>query len=268
MSLVATEGQEFLHQPFAHDDSGESYYFNGFDSSRNIGFAIRVGLKPNLQQADSFICLFLPDGQTGFLRQHVTWVPPTDFNALPDIEVGGVRIRCLQPNRQWSVDFNGDIHIYPPHATEQDLFRVLDSPGQNLQSVSLSASFEACSQAVDFESVREKSMQPAAKLLRSILSSFNARSLRHFALAIRSLKMMMQGGHCEQPMLFKAQLQFQGNTELQGMAHRDHSWGVRDARCIRNWKWLSCVFDKDYAVNITQVELLGLRVTAGVLWNG
>jgi len=100
------------------------------------------------------------------------------------------------------------------------------NPGKNLQPASLAATFETTSQAVDFESVREEPMWPVSGLLRSIASGFNPKALKHFALTIRLVKLMVPG-HCEQPIRLNALLHFQGNTELNGATWRDHSRGVR-----------------------------------------
>jgi|GEM_PF-1418914 len=275
MRLIASPDQEFLHPPSDHADFGESYYFNAFDTTLGVSVALRIGLKPNQRKADYFLCVFFPDGSTGFVRRYVPWTSPADLSLLPNLDLGDLNIRCEEPNQRWAIDFDGDVHLYNESPTEQDKFRVLDAISPTVTRIKLSGLFTGMNQVVDFESVRTKALRPGADLLRSFFATLNPKSLKHLGLTVTSIKTMMQGGHTEQPMRFEGKFQvldhvaaFADETAFSGVGHRDHSWGVRDGRCLRNWKWFSWVFDEHFALNVTQVELLGMRVSAAVIWDG
>ena len=66
VTLESTD--EHWHASTKQAHWNESFYFNVLDTDAGWGCAVRVGASPNAGNRDGFICLYLPDHTTGFIR--------------------------------------------------------------------------------------------------------------------------------------------------------------------------------------------------------
>ncbi|UCH29827.1 MAG: hypothetical protein JSV06_02045, partial [Myxococcales bacterium] len=98
---------EHWHESTKQAHWNESFYFNVFDSDAGWACAVRVGASPDAGARDGFICLYLPDQTTGFIR--------TSQSSVGDesqIAAGGIALRCAEPFRRWHITYDGPIHHY------------------------------------------------------------------------------------------------------------------------------------------------------------
>lgn len=254
---------EHWHQPSDHAHWNESFYFNVFDADTGWACAARVGATPNAGEQDGFICLYLPDDTTGFIRTS---------EALDDdhsrIAAGGLELLCLEPFRAWQIRYDGPIHRFEEPAKLDALRRTLDP---DAPSKHLTLDLEARSLHAPFD-YRKRSLR--MRPLRDMLGGAGPRSpwqrARRTLRTLRTLPAMTRAHHYEQPVTIRGSLGIDGEaTSIVGLGQRDHSWGVRDMRAPARWRWLSCSFGEDFGFNATQVDVLGMRVLAGfVLHDG
>lgn len=84
--------EEKTHQAGPHKHWNESFYLNFFDLAGNWGGASRIGFSPNQGFADGFVCLYFPNGATGFIR---TWESCRDH--LNRSSAGPIEHACVKP---------------------------------------------------------------------------------------------------------------------------------------------------------------------------
>ena len=253
---------EHWHQPTKNSHWNESFYFNFFDSGTGWACATRVGATPNASAQDGFICLYLPDDTTGFVRTS----QPLDEDRSR-IASGGIEFRCVEPLRTWQVRYDGPIHHFDEPATNDDLRRTLDSnaPTKHLQ---LDLELDSLHAPFDYDK-RTVHRRPIADLLRSAGSRHPLRTLHRTFRTLGALPAMMKANHYEQSGTARGTVTIDGEaTAITGLGQRDHSWGVRDMRAPANWRWLSCQFGEDLCFNATQVDVLGMRVQGGFVLHG
>jgi hypothetical protein len=254
---------EHWHPPTTHTHWNESFYFNVFDADTGWACAVRVGATPNAGAQDGFVCLYLPDSTTGFIRAS----EPFEGNSSR-IAARGIEVRCLDPLRKWQVRYDGPIHRFGVRATDDDIRRTLDAnaPTQHLQ---LEFQLDSLHPPVDYDK-RTVRGRPFRELFHATHARHPLRSLKRTLRTLGALPAMMKANHYEQSGKARGTLALDGNaTEIAGFGQRDHSWGVRDMRAPANWRWLSCQFGAELCFNATQVDVLGMRVQGGfVLYGG
>ena len=64
---VLKEQDEFPHEPDDVTNYNESMYLNTFDLDQEIGGWFRLGNRVNEGYAEMTVCLYLPNGQIGFM---------------------------------------------------------------------------------------------------------------------------------------------------------------------------------------------------------
>ena len=64
---VLEEQDEFPHEPDDVTNYNESMYLNTFDLDQEIGGWFRLGNRVNEGYAEMTVCLYLPNGQIGFM---------------------------------------------------------------------------------------------------------------------------------------------------------------------------------------------------------
>lgn len=254
---------EHWHSPTKHLHWNESYYFNFFDARTGWACAARVGATPNAGEQDGFVCLYLPDGTTGFIR---TSEPLDEGRAR--IASGGIEVSCVEPLRTWRVRYDGPIHHFAGRATDDDIRRTLD-PSAPTKHLQLEFELDSLHAPFDYDK-RTVRRRPFRELLRAASGRHPLRSVKRTLRTLSALPAMMKANHYEQSGTARGTLTLDGKaTEISGFGQRDHSWGVRDMRAPANWRWLSCQFGDDLCFNATQVDVLGMRVQGGfVLYGG
>lgn len=235
----------------------ESFYFNAFDTDARWACAVRVGASPNAGTQDGFVCLYLPDDTTAFIR--------TSQSLDGDesrIVAGGIEVQCAEPFRRWHITYDGPVHHYDRAATSADIHRTLDT-GTPTKHLVLALEVERLSSAVDYDD-RSVRMRPIGEVLRFGTRGTALRTLRRTLRALGSLPAMMAAHHYEQSMIARGTVTVDGErSALAGYGQRDHSWGVRDMGVPASWRWVSCQFGDDLCFNATQVDVLGMRVQSG-----
>ena len=255
MTLESTD--EHWHASTKQAHWNESFYFNVLDTDAGWGCAVRVGASPNAGNRDGFICLYLPDHTTGFIR--------TSQRLDGDesrIVAGGIELRCAEPFGRWHITYDGPIDHYDRAASSEDILRTLDTnaPAKHLE---LDLEVERLSAAVDYDD-RSVRMRPIGEMLRLGKRGSTLRTIRRTLRALGALPAMMGAHHYEQSMTARGTVTVDGERHLiAGHGQRDHSWGVRDMGVPASWRWASCQFGQDLCFNATQVDVLGMRVRSG-----
>ena len=253
---------EHWHESTKQAHWNESFYFNVFDTDAGWACAVRVGASPDAGARDGFICLYLPDQTTGFIR-----TSQSSVGEESQIAAGGIELRCAEPFRRWDITYDGPIHHYDRAASASDIFRTLD-PNARTKHLVLALEVEGLSAAVDYED-RSVRVRPFGELFgfgkpRSALGAFR-RMLR----ALGALPAMMGAHHYEQSMTVRGTLTLDGEScSIDGHGQRDHSWGVRDMGVPASWRWVSCQFGEDLCFNATRVDVLGMSVQSGFVHIG
>jgi hypothetical protein len=248
---------EHWHELGKHPSWNESFYFNFFDSHSGWACAVRISVTPCSNERDGFICLYLPDHTTGFVRTR----QPLEADDA-GITAGSLELRCNEPFREWEIRYDGAIHHFETPAAEDDLYRTLEptAPTKRLQ---LRLQAHGLHGPFDYGQ-RSISMRPVRDMLGSWSSRSPWETARRTFRTLRTLPAMTRARHYEQSMQVRGTVTIEGDsTEVSGLGQRDHSWGVRDMRAPARWRWLSCQFAEDFCFNATQVDVLAMRVQAG-----
>lgn len=259
--LASTD--EHWHAASTQAHWNESFYFNAFDAKSRLGCAVRVGLTPSTARRDGFVCLYLPDQSSGFIRADE---PAGDESP---IAAGGIELDCVEPLARWHIAYDGPIHHYPyaRAACGGDILCTLDSDAPTKHLV-LDLEVEALSAAVDYEQ-RSVRLRPIRELLRFGKRGGVLRAIRRTLRGLAALPAMMRAHHYEQSMTVRGTVRVDGKpTAFSGHGQRDHSWGVRDMGVPAGWRWVSCQFGEDLSFNATEVDVLGLRVQSGFVHGG
>lgn len=248
---------EHWHAPTKQTHWNESFYFNAFDTDAGWACAVRVGVSPNVGTRDGFVCLYLPDDTTAFVRTSEVLRPDESRIASEAIE-----LRCVEPFRRWQIQYDGPIHHYARTTSSSDIYRTLDGSAPERHLV-LALEVEGLTSAIDYDD-RLVRMRPLGEILPFANPGSALQALRRTFRALRALPAMMGAHHYEQSMAVRGTLTVDGESHaFEGYGQRDHSWGVRDMRVPASWRWVSCQFDEELCFNATQVDVLGMRVQSG-----
>ena len=250
---------EQWHSPTKHRHWNESFYFNFFDQATGWACAARVGVTPHAGERDGFICLYLPDQTTGFIRL----TEPIGVLG-EEIRAAGIELGCVEPFHTWRIRYDGPILHFSEPASDADLRRTLDAsrPSKHLK---LDLEVSAAHPPFDYD---ERSIRPRPfkEFSRRFAREKPLRTLQRNFHALLALPSMMGAHHYEQSGTVRGTLEMDGaSVKIDGVGQRDHSWGVRDMRAPASWRWLSCQFGAELSFNATQVDLLGMRVQGGFI---
>lgn len=253
---------ENLHAPSPQRFWNESYYINFFDARASWGGATRISFSPNQKFADGFICLYLPDGTTGFIR---TW--DSLDNAPSQQAVGALNFTCIEPFQAWRVEYDGPIYHFAEPDTMANFNRTMLAavPQKHL---TLQLDFSPLHPPFDFHDSMRIQFLPARELLAKAHPRLWLRNLQSLIRKAPLVRTMSGASHYEQAGRIQGTLEIDGESvAITGFGQRDHSWGVRDMRVPANWRWLSCQFGGTFCFNATQVDVLALRVAGGYIFH-
>ncbi len=96
---------EYPHEPDPVANYNESMYFNTFDLEQEIGGWFRLGNRVNEGYAEMSVCLYLPNGQVGFMFGRPKISTNQEMNA------GGLKIEIVDPFKELQVTYEGKICI-------------------------------------------------------------------------------------------------------------------------------------------------------------
>ena len=95
-----------LAHPVGDDKAwSESYYFNAYAPTVDVGFFARIGIRPNAQIMDGFVWLWLPGNESAPLR----WEREQHEMIDRRLEVGGVCFEMVEPMMCWTLQAHGTL---------------------------------------------------------------------------------------------------------------------------------------------------------------
>ncbi|MCP4754747.1 MAG: hypothetical protein GY866_28025 [Proteobacteria bacterium] len=254
---------EKLHPAGVHKYWNESFYLNFFDAEGNWGGASRIAFSANQGYADGFICLYFPDGATGFIRTWECCPGPTDSS-----RAGAIEHMCLKSFQEWRLRYKGPVYYFENPADMGDFARItlVNLPKREIE---LDLVFKAAHKIFDFHDSMKLRLISGGEFLKKLRPSYLLNHLGPALRKIKLLKVMSGANHYEHAGKIEGVIRVDGEVhDFKGYGQRDHSWGVRDMRAPTNWRWFSCQFADELCFNATAVEILGLRVSGGYVYNG
>ena len=234
---------------------------NFFDPERGFGAVSRIGFSPNRGFADGFVCLYFPDGATGFIR---TWEPCADHQGRAS--AGAIEHVCVEPFQSWRIRYAGPIHYFerPEQMANFEQIVLADLPRRELE---LELEFQAVHGIFDFHDSMRREWISRAELLAKLKPGY---LLDHLGPALRKLALVrtMSGAqHYEHAGRIQGRICVDGQAHaVEGYGQRDHSWGVRDMRVPTNWRWFSGQLADELCFNAIAVEVLSFRTTGGYVY--
>ena len=103
MGVRLEPSDEYMHELGPEPNFNESMYVNIFDPDNKIGGFFRIGNRANEGYAEMTICLYLPDGQVGFLFKRAEISNNDAFDA------GGMRWTMITPFEELRVAYEGKV---------------------------------------------------------------------------------------------------------------------------------------------------------------
>jgi hypothetical protein len=253
---------EKTHQASPHKHWNESFYVNFFDPAGNWGGASRIGFSPNQGFADGFICLYFPNGATGFIR---TWESSSDH--LNRNSAGPIEHVCVKPFEKWQLRYAGPIYYFedPPSMGDFAQTMLTDLPKRELE---LNLQFEAVHEVFDFHASMKRELISIGDLFNKLRPNYFIDHLGPAIRKVKLLKIMSGAQHYEHAGRIEGTISVDGEIyTFNGFGQRDHSWGVRDMRVPANWRWFSGQFKDELCFNAIKVELLALRASGGYVYH-
>ena len=94
---------EYPHEPDPVSNYNESMYFNTFDLKQEIGGWFRLGNRVNEGYAEMSVCLYLPDGQIGFMFGR------PEISTNHEMNAGGLNIDVIDPFKKLHILYEGKV---------------------------------------------------------------------------------------------------------------------------------------------------------------
>lgn len=207
-----------MHELGPEPNFNESMYFNVFDPTSGLGGWFRVGNRANERQAEMTVCLYLPEGQVGFMFKRPEIADNDSFNA------GGLKFAVVTPFEELTVDFAGKVVI-------------LDDPLQMVdpKAAFISNPYETCE--VHLRYLGRSAMFGGEP------DNPHERPGEEFA-----------KGHYEQLVEARGTITVGDREwEVTGFGLRDHSWGPRYWQAPWYYRWLTANFGPDFGMMISRV---------------
>jgi hypothetical protein len=234
---------------------------NFFDPGCGFGVVSRIAFSPNRGFADGFVCLYFPNGATGFIR---TWEPCADHRGRTS--AGAIEHVCVEPFRSWRIRYRGPIHYFEKPEQMADFAQIVlaDVPRRELE---LELEFQAVHEIFDFHDSMKREWISRAELLAKLRPGY---LMDHLGPAIRklaSVRSMSGAQHYEHAGRIQGRICIDGEVHtVAGYGQRDHSWGVRDMRVPANWRWFSGQLADQLCFNAIKVEVLSFRASGGYVY--
>ena len=103
MGVRLEPADEYMHELGPEQNFNESMYVNIFDPDNKIGGFFRIGNRANEGYAEMTVCLYLPDGQVGFLFKRAEISNNDAFDA------GGMKWEMITPFEELRVSYRGKV---------------------------------------------------------------------------------------------------------------------------------------------------------------
>jgi hypothetical protein len=105
VKIVCLDTDDLLHENTGESNYNESAYFNFYDPGCRLGGFFRLGNRVNEGYAEMTVCLYLPDGQVGFMYGRPKIADNKRFDA------GGMRFDIRTPMREHRITYDGQVCV-------------------------------------------------------------------------------------------------------------------------------------------------------------
>jgi hypothetical protein len=222
---VLDPSDEYTHEPDEAANYNESMYFNTFDLKQEIGGWFRLGNRVNEGHAEMSICIYLPNGQVGFMfdRPQIT-----DNNSM---KAGGLSIEVITPFEDLRLSYKGKICLLNDP-------KQMASPRQAFNEnplIDCTVSFDWAGMSPMYGG--RPVYEDGTEIVTNSETSFAKAHYEQHGTMVGS---MIVGG---------------SEYEIQGMGLRDKSWGPRYWQSISWYRWLPMVFSPEFAVMLSIISL-------------
>ena len=220
---------EYMHPIEAASNFNESMYINLFDHQQKLGGWFRVGNRPNEGHAEMSFCFYLPDGKVAFMFQRAS----IDNNDA--LDAGGMKFEVIEPFKTLKVTYQGKACLMAnPQDMENPKAAFKNNP---LVEASAEITFNGITPVYGGEAVDDNG------------NPIEEAPEESFARA-----------HYEQHMSGSGTVTIGDQTiEFSGFGMRDHSWGPRYWQNLYWYRWLPMVFNDQFAINISIVQMASGR---------
>jgi hypothetical protein len=224
LKVMLLPSDDLMHPNTGESNFNESAYYNFFDRKNRLGGFIRLGNRPNEGYAEMTVCLYLPNGDAGFMFQRPEIKNNDSHNA------GGAKFEVVKAFEQHRVTYNGKVCML------KDPLQMAD-PAQAFKSnpyskAALELDYRATSPGWGGE-LREKTDTgwTSPKPSGNPEASFAKGHLEQLGHATGTLTLSSNGS--------------ESRFDIDGLGLRDHSWGPRYWQAPKYYRWLTMNFDQD-----------------------
>ena len=230
MGVRLEPADEYMHELGPEPNFNESMYVNIFDPDNKIGGFFRIGNRANEGYAEMTICLYLPDGQVGFLFKRAEISNNDAFDA------GGMRWTMITPFEELRVAYEGKVVLLDDPLEMADPKKAFtENP---YAEASIDITFTGQGRASMFGGEPDEPHEtPGEEFAR---------------------------GHYEQLVSGSGRIRV-GEREwlVVGFGLRDHSWGPRFWQAPWYYRWLTANVGKDFGFMGSRVARRDAEGTRG-----
>lgn len=207
-------------------------YFNAYDPGAGVGGFFRLGNRANEGTGEMTVCLYLPNGQVGFMFQRPEITTNDRFDAA------GLRFKVVEPFTELRVAYRGSVLVLDDPLVLADPRRAFaTSPRQDCE-----ADLVFTGLSTPYGGEPDRTDEPAGE---------------EFA-----------RGHYEQLVEANGSLRV-GDVryDVAGFGLRDHSWGPRSWQAPWYYRWLTGNAGGDFGFMGSRIaRRTGPGVRAGFVW--
>jgi len=222
--VILLDSDEYMHPNTGESNFNESAYYNFYDRNQKAGGFVRLGNRPNEGYAEMTICLYLPDGNAGFMFARPEIKTNDSHNAA------GLKFEVRKPFEHHRVTYDGKVCVLKnplemaeparafkrnPHHRAQlelDYFGTLPGWGGELREKASDGRWQSIKRNAD----------AASEFARG-----------HFEQHGHAVGRLTVGSGADAHEL-----------QLDGLGLRDHSWGPRYWQAPKYYRWLTMNFDE------------------------
>ena len=253
---LVSAGRAVTHSPLDDIDEGvhrfrtdrywnESYYFNFHCRKTGISAFTRIGLLPGQDHAIQGLVLYTDKGLLMFSDN------PSITLQKRDLAFPSLTYKNIKPMEKWAINFEGQMALFenPRSIMNLDLFST-EIPVRN---VKLDLEFTGVSPVHDYKHFDVSYF--AEQVVEKQIPFAELRSLTKLA-----------SNHYEQVGKYSGKITMDGKSDpIEATGHRDHSWGLRDWKIPTLWRWFTCQFPGDVAINLSRVVIGKVDIINGFI---
>jgi hypothetical protein len=272
---------EFHHQPNSERLWNESYYFNFFDSNKEIAGWTRIGKMPNQNSVIGVFFLYQGHRTIYMLSQNDYLAANTDeiisggssgkgsrplhdagakalFNAetgiLNNVGAGVMRYEIIEPLNRLRIVASGQmIRVENPRVLLDFGVFMQKISDKDFVSVDVDLTFSGLGPVYNFKNIYARGFAT-----RMIEKSFTLMDMKKIA--------QLSSQHYEQTGAYHGSIKIgEKEVAVQGTGQRDHSWGLRDYKGPEYWRWLTMQFGSDLAVVLNQGKIGRVDIFTGYI---